>query len=220
MSIAVTRERGFEHVLRLGTTGWTLLLLHGTGGDEHQLVPLGRRLAPGATLLSPRGQILEHGTNRRFFRRWAPGVLDVPDLIERSDQLAGFVAAATARHGLDPTQVVAVGFSNGANVAAALLLRHPGLLRGAVLLRPMLPLPAPDQAPELAGTAVLVLAAEHDEQVPVASARALTATLRAAGAAVDEHVDPAAGHALAADDLVRAEAWTRTLTQQGGRGDD
>ena len=133
------RDLGYEHVLVPGDGGATLLLLHATGGDEHQLVELGRRLAPGATLLSPRGKELENGVTRRFFRRHSPTELDIPDLLARTDEMADFVAAAAAAYGLDAGRIVALGYSNGANIAASLLLRRPGTLRGAALLRPMLP---------------------------------------------------------------------------------
>src|SRR5579875_1098598 len=108
---ALGTQLGFEHVFEPGTTGWTLLLLHGTGGDEHDLVGLGRQLAPEAALLSPRGQVLENGMPR-FFRRLAVGRLDIPDLMQRTEQLAAFVAAATAFYDRDPGKVVAVGLSN------------------------------------------------------------------------------------------------------------
>jgi predicted esterase len=118
--------------------GITLLLLHGTGGDEHDLLSLGEAVAPGAALLSPRGKVLE-GSMPRFFRRLAEGVFDVPDLVARTHELAAFVGAAAGRYGFDPQRVVALGFSNGANIAASALLLHPGLLAGAVLLRAMVP---------------------------------------------------------------------------------
>ena len=101
-----------------------LLLLHGTGGDENDLLPLGEAIAPGAPLLSVRGQVLEHGMPR-FFRRLAEGVFDLADLRQRTHDLAAFVAAASAAYGFDPQRVIAVGYSNGANIAASLLLLHP-----------------------------------------------------------------------------------------------
>src|ERR1700684_3463296 len=117
------RDLGFQHVFEPGTSDWTLLLLHGTGGDEHDLVPIGRRLAPHAAVLSPRGKVLESGMPR-FFRRLAVGQLDIPDLLARTDELAAFVAAAAEAYQRDPERIVAVGLSNGANIAASLLLRN------------------------------------------------------------------------------------------------
>src|SRR5471032_676378 len=148
------QDLGFQHVFEPGVSGWTILLLHGTGGDEHDLVPLGRQLAPGAALLSPLGKVRE-GSAPRFFRRLAVGQLDIPDLLVRTDELAEFVRAGAAAYGLDPARIVALGLSNGANIAVSVLFRHPGLLRGAGLLRPMLPY-EPEATLELAGTDVLV----------------------------------------------------------------
>ena len=123
----------------------TLLVLHGTGGDEHDLLPLGRAIAPGATLLSPRGKVLEHG-KPRFFRRLAEGVFDVDDLKRRAAELGDFVGAAAAPYGFDTSRLTAVGFSNGANIASALLLLRPEVLSRAVLFRAMVPL-EPDPLP-------------------------------------------------------------------------
>jgi predicted esterase len=202
-------DLGFEHVFEPGTSGWTLLLLHGTGGDEHDLVPLGRQLAPGAALLSPRGKVSENGAPR-FFRRLAIGQLDIPDLLARTDELAAFVAAAAAAHGLDAQRVVALGFSNGANIAASLLLRRPEVLRGAALLRPMLPY-EPDQQPRLTGTDVLVDAGEHDPYVTPDETRRLAEVLTAAGADVTLHLEPGAGHNLTQSDLAQIARWTSGL---------
>src|SRR5687768_2905514 len=116
----------------------TLLLLHGTGGDENDLIPLGRALLPGAGMLSPRGKVLENGMPR-FFRRIAEGVFDQEDLATRTDELAQFIEQSVKEYKLDAKSIVAVGFSNGANIAGSLLLRHPGVLRGAILLSPMVP---------------------------------------------------------------------------------
>ena len=138
-------ELGFAHVFEPGEGPWTLLLLHGTGGDEHDLIGLGRQLAPQAALLSPRGRTLENGMPR-FFRRLAVGQLDIPDLLRRTDELASFVTAAAATYKMDPGRVIALGLSNGANIAVSLLLRHPGVLRAAALLRPMLPYEPEDDA--------------------------------------------------------------------------
>ncbi|MDR7418935.1 MAG: alpha/beta hydrolase [Armatimonadota bacterium] len=185
----------------------TLLLLHGTGGNEDDLLPLGRELAPGAALLSPRGKVLERGMPR-FFRRLAEGVFDLDDLRVRTDELAAFVTAAVAQRGLSPDHVVAVGFSNGANIAASLLLQHPGLLRGAVLFRPMVPF-EPATLPSLTGTTVFVAAGRSDPLIPEAQTRRLTALLRAGGADVTEHW-VAAGHTLTRQEVVAAREWFTT----------
>ena len=203
-------DLGFVHVFEPGESPWTLLLLHGTGGDEHDLVGLGHRAAPGAALLSPRGSVLENGMPR-FFRRLAVGRLDIPDLLARTDELAGFVADAAVAYELDPERVVAVGFSNGANTAASLLLRRPGVLRGAALLRAILPY-EPDQLPDLAGTDVLIAAGETDPHSPPDQVRRLTKILDAAGASVTTNVEPGAGHGLTHNDLRLLTAWGARLT--------
>lgn len=158
-----------------------LLLLHGTGGNEDDLLPLGERLVAGAARLSPRGQVLERGMPR-FFRRIAEGVFDLDDLRRRTDELAEFVAAARTEYGLE-SPPVAVGFSNGANIAAALLLLRPGTLGGALLLRPMVPL-VPDPLPALGGVPVQINAGLADPIVPPEQSEALADLLRGAGANV------------------------------------
>ncbi|WP_232631821.1 alpha/beta hydrolase [Methylobacterium sp. Leaf118] len=195
---------GFHHRFEPGTDASAppLLLLHGTGGDETDLIGLGRALAPGAALLSPRGPVLENGMPR-FFRRLAEGVFDEADLRRRSGELAGFVAAARAAYGL--AAPVAVGFSNGANIAAATLLLHPETLAGAVLLRAMVPLADPPPA-DLAGRPVLLLSGALDPIVPADNAARLAAGLAAAGAAVTHTVQPAS-HGLSQADLTAAAAW-------------
>ena len=147
-----------------GATG-TLLLLHGTGGDENDLVSLGRTLDPDANLLSPRGKVLENGMPR-FFRRLAEGVFDEEDVKRRADELAAFVREAADAYGFAADRVAAVGYSNGANIASAALLRHPGLFRAAVLLRPMVPF-EPEALPDLAGVPVFLSAGRRDPIVPV-----------------------------------------------------
>jgi predicted esterase/catechol 2,3-dioxygenase-like lactoylglutathione lyase family enzyme len=184
--------------------GTTLLLLHGTGGDEDDLVPLGRALLPGAGLLSPRGKVLERGAPR-FFRRLAEGVFDQDDLARRTEELAGFVERAVATYGLERDGIVAVGFSNGANIAASLLLRRPGLLRGAVLLSPMVPF-EPAVPPRLAGTAVFIGAGKNDPIAPAVQAERLAELFRRSGADVTLHWEPG-GHAVAPAEVEAARAW-------------
>src|SRR4026209_2924110 len=135
----MTSGPDFIHDCVPGSSSRTLLLLHGTGGNERDLIPLGRELDPNASLLSPRGKILENGMPR-FFRRLAEGVFDLEDLKARTHELADFVLAAAREYGFDAGRVFAAGYSNGANIAASSLLLRPGMLAGAVLLRPMVPL--------------------------------------------------------------------------------
>jgi predicted esterase len=207
---AAAQDLGFAHVFEPGSSDWTLLLLHGTGGDEHDLVGLGRQLAPSAALLSPRGQVLENGMPR-FFRRLAVGQLDIPDLLARTDQLADFITEAATAYDRDRSKVVAVGLSNGANIAASLLLRRPTTLRAAGLLRPMLPY-EPEQIPQLSGTDVLIEAGERDPYSPSEQVARLTEILRAGGADVTTTVARGAGHGLTEDDLRRLAAWVTELT--------
>ena len=173
-----------------------LLLLHGTGGDENDLVPLGEMVAPGAALLSPRGKVLENGMPR-FFRRLAEGVFDEGDLRNRAQELAEFVEQAKAAYELPAP--MALGFSNGANMAAALLLLQPGTLAGAVLLRATLPLSDPP-AGSLKGSPVLVLSGRADPLVRADDAVRLATVLGRAGAAV-RHETVAAGHQLSQADI-------------------
>lgn len=208
-----TTSLGFEHVFEAGTSDWTLLLLHGTGGDEHDLVGLGRRLAPSAALLSPRGKVLEAGMPR-FFRRLAIGQLDIPDLLVRTDELAAFVTAAASEYGRDPGNIAALGFSNGANIAVSLLLRHPGLLSSAALLRPMLPY-EPVGPLHLDGTGVLIAAGEGDPYSSAQQTQRLAEVLDGAGTAVTVRVEPGAGHGLGPGDLRALEQWAAGLTSAG-----
>jgi predicted esterase len=188
----------------------TLLLLHGTGGDERDLLGLGRMLAPGAALLSPRGKVLEHGMPR-FFRRLAEGVFDLDDLRARTHELADFVADAAARYGFDPRRVIAIGFSNGANIAASLLLLHPETLAGAILFRAMVPF-APDTSPDLTHVPVLIAAGTNDPIVPTAQSERLAAILKSAGAPVTLHWEPA-GHGLTQGDLLAAQQWLSSIIE-------
>jgi len=189
-----------------------LLLLHGTGGDENDLLGLGKMISPGSALLSPRGRVLEHGMPR-FFRRLAECVFDEEDVRRRALELGDFVAEARRHYGI--AAPVAIGFSNGANIAAALLLLKPDVLAGAVLLRAMVPLSDPpntDQAkPELGGKPVLLLSGQADPIVPSSNSAKLAALLSDAGARVDHNVLPA-GHQLSQADVTLARKWIGNIS--------
>jgi predicted esterase len=205
---------GFAHVFRPGRAADVpvLLLLHGTGGNEHDLLPLGEALLPGAAMLSPRGQVLERGMPR-FFRRLAEGVFDLEDLERRTHELASFVERAAAHYGFDRRHVVAVGFSNGANIAASLLLLEPSTLGGAVLFRAMVPL-EPDPPPTLAGTPVLLSNGRSDPLVSLEETDRLAALLRRAGADLTVALQPA-GHELSSQDIIQARGWLSAVFPQG-----
>ncbi|HEY3885138.1 MAG TPA: alpha/beta hydrolase [Vicinamibacterales bacterium] len=205
----MSTELGFFHVFRPATdpSAPTLLLLHGTGGDERDMLPIGG-IAPGAALLSPRGQVLENGMPR-FFRRLAEGVFDEADVRQRAGALARFVFDAAARYRFDAARVVAVGFSNGANIAAAMLLLHPGSLAGAVLFRAMVPI-VPDPLPDLRRTHVLISSGRSDPLVAPTETERLAALLRSAGADVSVEWQPA-GHQLLPGDFEGARIWLRSF---------
>jgi predicted esterase len=209
-STSSTEPLNFTHRFVPSTAGPSapvLLLLHGTGGSEDDLLDLGHSLLPGAALLSPRGKILENGMPR-FFRRLAEGVFDEEDLIHRTYELADFIAAAAKRYTFDPRKVIAVGYSNGANIAASTLLLRPGTLRGAVLLRAMTPL-IPEKLPDLTGTSVFLASGRNDPIVPTASVEQLAALLRKAKAEVSLQWSPG-GHQLTAPEIDAAREWIMT----------
>jgi predicted esterase len=184
--------------------GITLLLLHGTGGNEHDLLPLGKDLAPGAALLSPRGRVLEHGMPR-FFRRFSEGVFDIDDLKFQTHELNEFVRTAAAHYGFEKKKIVAVGYSNGANIAASLFLLHPHLLSRAVLFRAMIPF-TPDVAPDLRRAKALLAAGKRDPIVAQENTGLLQELLTSFGAEVEVYWHPG-GHELGKDDIAAAKTW-------------
>ncbi len=194
----------FIHEFVPGQSSRTLLLLHGTGGNERDLIPLGRELDPTAALLSPRGKVLENGMPR-FFRRLAEGVFDLQDLKNRTNELADFVAAAAQHYGFAADKVVAAGYSNGANIAASLLLLRPEILSAAILFRAMVPL-VPDKQPKLSSMRVWIGAGTDDPIIPTSETKRLAELLRSAGADVTiRHF--AAGHELTVVDVESAREW-------------
>ncbi len=194
----------FIHEFVPGTSNRTLLLLHGTGGNERDLIPLGRELDPSAALLSPRGKVLENGMPR-FFGRLAEGVFDLEDLKNRTNELADFVAAAAQHYQFAGDKVVAVGYSNGANIAASMLLLRPEMLRGAVLFRVMVPL-IPESLPDLSSVLVWIGAGSEDAIIPTSETQRLVELLRSAGADVTLRFF-SAGHGLTSSDVETATHW-------------
>jgi predicted esterase len=201
-------DLGFEHVYRAASdpAAPTLLLLHGTGGNEHDLIPLAEAIAPAAGVLSPRGKVLE-GHMPRFFRRLAEGVFDLEDLRVRTLELADFVEASAARYGFDAMHVVAVGFSNGANIAASLLLLVPGVLSSAILFRAMVPI-VPDPLPSLSGKRILMTNGRADPLIPAAQAEVLADLFRRCRADVTLEWQPG-GHSLTKRDVELAAQFLR-----------
>jgi len=183
-----------------------LLLLHGTGGNENDLIPLGTALREGAPLLSPRGRTLENGMPR-FFRRLAEGVFDEEDLIKRTHELADFVASARLHYQFQRRKLVAAGYSNGANIAASMLLLRPEVLDGAILFRAMLPL-VPKQVADVAGMPVFLSGGRADPIIPPESTDKLAQLLQAAGASV-ELVWSSAGHRLTTFDIEGSKRWLK-----------
>jgi len=194
----------FIHEFVPGISERTLLLLHGTGGNERDLLPFGRELDPNAALLSPRGKILENGMPR-FFRRLAEGVFDLEDLKKRTNELADFIASAAKHYKLTADQIVAVGYSNGANIAAAMLLLRPEILHAAILFRAMVPL-VPDNLPDLSSVRVWIGAGDQDPIVPASEAQRLAKLFRDAGADVTIRFANAS-HGLTDAEVKTARHW-------------
>ena len=193
-------------------TGKTVVALHGTGGDERDLLFLARRVCGRrAGVLSPRGRVVENGMNR-FFHRHAEGVFDAADVRRRAMELADFLGASSRRYRFDPTGLAALGYSNGANIAAAVLLLRPDVFSEAILFRPMMPLEA-DTPPDLSGRRILVLRGRFDNVIPAESTDRLVQTLTRAGAQVTE-MTIEADHGLTEADIAAAENWWNRCTME------
>jgi len=187
-----------------GTGDRTLLLLHGTGGNENDLLPLGRSIDLDASLLSPRGKVLENGAPR-FFRRLAEGVFDEKDVVARAHELANFVSAAAKKHGFDQNTLVAIGYSNGANISSAMMLLGVLKFRGAILFRPMVPLSHPPDT-SLENCAVLICSGRFDPIATPDQVSALAELLRERSAEVDVRMQES-GHELTDADVETARDW-------------
>jgi phospholipase/carboxylesterase len=198
-----TYHHVFEPASEPGAT--PLLLLHGTGGSEHDMLRIGRVLSPGGALLSPRGDVSEGGA-LRFFPRLAEGVFNPGDVTRRTHALADFLTAAAKHYGLDLRRLIAVGFSNGANIAGTMLLLRPEVLGAGILLRPMIVLDQPAPAGSLAGKRVLVAGGSTDPLVPSDHPERLAGLLRAGGAEVQVQL-LLASHALTPQDVAAAQKW-------------
>ncbi|PZQ44123.1 MAG: phospholipase [Micavibrio aeruginosavorus] len=198
-------DTDFKHIFVPGDLSLpVLLLLHGTGGDEHDLVELGQSVSPGSAILSVRGKVLENGMPR-FFRRLAEGVFDLADLNFRTNELADFIAQARVQYGLSESRVIAMGYSNGANIVASILFSRPEALQGAILLRAMVPF-RPKELPDLRGKKILMLSGLMDQIIPIENSKTLTGLLQDAGADVTFDVKPA-GHGLTQADFLAIKNW-------------
>jgi predicted esterase len=182
-----------------------LLLLHGTGGTEEDLLPLGQALSPGSALLSPRGNVLEHGA-ARFFARVSEGIFDPTEVARRTHELADFIVAAAREHRFDATRLIAVGFSNGANIAATLLQLRPVVLAGAILFRPMVIIDSPAPPHSLDGKRVLISSGSQDPLVASDHPHRLAAHFRAGGADATLEMHPAS-HGMVQSDVTAAKLW-------------
>jgi phospholipase/carboxylesterase len=202
----MSSDLGFIHkvVPAMRSEAPTLLLLHGTGGNEEDLIPLANMIDPDAAILSPRGKVLENGMPR-FFRRIAEGKFDIEDLKFRTAELSDFVSQSSRKYGFDPTSVVAIGYSNGANIAASLLLLRPETLDRAILFRAMLPLQV-EKSPDLSTKKVFISAGRFDTMIPTDGTIALEKALEEAGAKVTMNWVNSS-HSLTQGEIETAREW-------------
>ena len=203
----MTEDLGFIHkYIPAGDaeSGEAVFIFHGTGGDEESLLPVAGIILPGAAVVSPRGKVLENGMPR-FFRRLAEGVFDLEDLHLRTEEMAKFIEKARASYGLEGKRLVAAGYSNGANIAASILLTYPGIFSRAALFHPMVPF-VPERLPDLSGTEILITAGTNDPVVAPEGTRELARLLRQSGALVDVFWHDR-GHSLTSEELSAARTF-------------
>ncbi|MFZ0264912.1 MAG: alpha/beta hydrolase [Nitrososphaeraceae archaeon] len=181
----------------------TFLLLHGTGGNEEDLIPVAREISSEAAILSPRGKILEDGIAARFFRRLAEGVFDLEDLRFRTNELANFVNNASKTYGFDLQHVIALGYSNGANIASSMLLLRPEVLSAAILFRAMVPF-VPNTLPDLSNKYIFMSSGLYDPIIPKQEAERLFSLFKNGGAKVSISWQ-SSGHELVMEDVKKAK---------------
>ncbi len=203
----MTDDLGFIHRFvpaEDSASGETLIVLHGTGGDENDLIGIGQTIAPGAAILSPRGNVSENGAPR-FFKRLAEGVFDPKEVRSRAEELARFIRAATTKYGLDATRIYALGYSNGANIASTVMFIEPRLLQSAILFRPMLVF-EPGEQGDLSSSSVFISAGRMDPIVPVSSVERLAELFESHHAEVTLKWQ-LAGHNLVPSEVREASDW-------------
>lgn len=203
----------WPHLYQAGSSGRVLVTLHGTGGSERDILGLGTAIDPDATIVSPRGQLVEGGM-LRWFRRYGEGVFDLDSVVENAAALAGFLRWAAERYGYRVEDAVGVGFSNGANIALATALLHPAELRSVVAFSGMYPLVDRSGEQQLSGSAVLLLGGDADPMAPVASGDRLVEELTARGAGVERILRPGS-HGITADEVSAAQRWIGERSRRG-----
>ncbi|MED0660182.1 alpha/beta hydrolase [Bacillus smithii] len=186
----------------------TFLLLHGTGGNESDLLPLAGMIDPDASVLSVRGNVLENGMPR-FFRRLAEGVFDEKDLVFRTKELYEFLDEASKKYSFDRKNIVAIGYSNGANIAGSLLFHYQDALKGAILFHPMVPRRGIN-LPDLSETKVFIAAGTNDPICSPQESSELQLLLAQAHAKVDIHWENK-GHQLTLDEIQAAAKWYQEM---------
>ncbi|HEX5520003.1 MAG TPA: alpha/beta hydrolase [Candidatus Nitrosocosmicus sp.] len=206
---STTSDLNQKQRIKDNNDSFTFLLLHGTGGNEDDLIPVGQMLSSSASLLSPRGKVMENGMPR-FFKRLSEGVFDMEDLKFRTKELADFVKEASKVYSFDLNRTIAVGFSNGANIAASLLLSYPETIKGAILFRAMVPF-IPDILPELSGKKVLLSAGTFDPIVSKSQIEDLLKILQKSGADANLKWQQS-GHDLTQSDISNAKEWLEKIS--------
>jgi phospholipase/carboxylesterase len=206
----MTALADWPHEFRPGS-GAVVLALHGTGGSEVEIAALAETIAPGAAVLAPRGRVSENGAGR-WFRRASEGVFDVDDVLYRADELAGFLEWATAEYHLADLPVIATGFSNGANMALAIGMLHPGLVPSVVAFSGMYPFGSRTLPRDLGASRFLLLNGADDPMAPQSSVDVLAENLAAGGADLTR-LSRHGGHGILADEVSAAEQWVRAVRQ-------
>ena len=199
---------GFIHKFIRKSGKWTILVLHGTGGNEHDLIPLAEEIDSDDSILSVRGKVLENGMPR-YFRRLSSGIFDLEDLRNRTFELANFIELAGKKYEFEPKSVIALGYSNGANIAASILFLKPETLKGAVLLRAMVPF-TPEALPNLSQKRIFLSSGKFDPIIPRLKVMELAELLQRAHAQITMNWEES-DHSLTQEEIQRVRNWVRSL---------